>query len=158
MLVQQNCLYPINSMPIIIFDAIFFVYLIPFIVAGLYYASHETNVCLTTTYPNLDVPFFTWLRLDSWVLIGFAISAILSIFQLCFCIATYCSYVMWLISKILYVLWRLAWLIVGAVMFWKNINPNNICGNAISRYMWANLIIGFVQVLVTLIFIIVYRP
>jgi hypothetical protein len=145
-------------MPMLIYDILFFIFLMPFVVAGLYYSNNETFSCLNQTFPGMSVPFYSWLRLDSWIMLGFAISAIMNVFQLCICLATYCSYVMWLISKIIFILWRLAWLIVGSVLFWKHIHPGNPCDSPIRGYMWANLIIGFIHIIITIIFMILYKP
>ena len=58
----------------------------------------------------------------------------------------------------MFIAWRLAWLIVGSVLFWRHIRPSGLCGGAINGYMWANLIIGFVHLIAITIFLIVYRP
>ena len=44
-------------------------------------------------------------------------------------------------------------------MFWRDYNPLNFCQNAVRKYMWANLIIGFVWLLVELVLAFAYvRP
>ena len=53
----------------------------------------------------------------------------------------------------------MAWLIVGSVMFWGGYNKTPFCQGNISRYMWANLIIGFVWLFVELVLAFAYvRP
>ena len=93
-------------------------------------------------------------------MLGYAISCIFSVVQFCMCIATYCSYIFWTIGRVIFLCWRLAWLIVGSVLFWKHLLPGNFCDNdpAVKGYMWANLIIGFIQILLSIIFFIWYRP
>lgn len=47
------------------------------------------------------------------------------------------------LMSILYGLFSLAWLVVGAVMFWGNIYSGGNCSESITIYMFANLILGF---------------
>jgi hypothetical protein len=42
-------------------------------------------------------------------------------------------------------LFRIAWLIIGAVMFWGYLNRFPLCANPVRRFMWANLIVGFIS-------------
>lgn len=149
---------PIDSLPLLIYDIFFFAFLVAFGVCSLYYANNEGFVCLNSTFPGMEVSFYRWLRVDGGILIALAIGCLWTIFQFFCCIVTYCSYIMWLIGNCLYIAWRTAWLIVGAVLFWKHIYPNGLCGTALNRYMWANLIIGFVHVVACLLFVIFYRP
>lgn len=160
MLLSNQCMMPINSMPMLVYDILFFVFLIPFVVCGLYYSNNGTFACLIPEFSGLSVPLYSWLRVDSWVMLGYAISCIISVIQLCICLATYCSYVMWIISRVIFLCWRLAWLIVGSVLFWKHLLPGGFCDNdsAVKGYMWANLIIGFIHILLSIIFFIWFTP
>ena len=99
-----------------------------------------------------------WLRVDSFVLLGFTFGALCSAYQKCCTIATRCTYIIFVIGNSLYIAWRLAWLIVGSVLFWKHIRPSGLCGGPLNGYMWAVLIIGFVHLVAITIFLIVYRP
>ena len=40
-------------------------------------------------------------------------------------------------------LFRFAWLIIGAVLYWGYLNKRHLCASNIRGYMFANLIIGF---------------
>ena len=53
----------------------------------------------------------------------------------------------------------MAWLIVGSVIFWKGLNSTGLCHKSVGRYMWANLIIGYIWLFVELILAFAYpRP
>jgi hypothetical protein len=41
-------------------------------------------------------------------------------------------------------IFRFAWLIVGAVLYWGYLNKHHYCSNAVRGYMFANLILGFI--------------
>lgn len=47
---------------------------------------------------------------------------------------------------------RIIWFIIGAVMFWGDLCPKNLCSLGFARYMWANLIIGFIGISVYYVF------
>ena len=55
-------------------------------------------------------------------------------------------YLIYSISVCLLGGWRLIWLIIGAIMFWGDLYKRRVCAYDLSRYMWANLIIGFIGV------------
>ena len=47
-------------------------------------------------------------------------------------------------------LFSIAWLIVGAIMFWGYLYPKNLCQSSVSGYMFARLILGFISVIINL--------
>ncbi len=51
-----------------------------------------------------------------------------------------------IILTILYSLFALAWLIVGAILFWGEVNPTGVCTGGVHDYMYALLIISFVGI------------
>lgn len=131
---------------------------LPFLVTDLYYAYRDTS-CVDLHAGSIDMTLSTWLQVDGWVILGFLI-----VFVLIGALAIpypewQCLYVLWENLHIIFILWRLSWLVVGAVMFWGAYNPSGFCQRNISRYMWANLIIGFVWLFVELILAFAYiRP
>lgn len=91
-------------------------------------------------------------------MLSVAVGCLWTIFIFCFCISTYCSYIIWVLGNTLFICWRIAWLVVGSILFWRHIYPNNLCGDALNHYMWANLIIGYVQIVIAILFLLIYRP
>lgn len=47
------------------------------------------------------------------------------------------------IFLIIALLFQLAWLIVGAIMFWGYLWPASICIDSVNNYLWASLILMF---------------
>ena len=70
-----------------------------------------------------------------------------------------CTYGWWEGLHVFYIIWRMTWLIVLAVMFWHGYSPHNTCRKAVGRYTWALLIIGFVWLFLELALAFLYpRP
>jgi hypothetical protein len=58
--------------------------------------------------------------------------------------------VMWKTYVIYFSLWtffRIAWLIVGAIMFIGYLAPRGLCAFGFSFYMWINLIVSTIQLI-----------
>ena len=45
-------------------------------------------------------------------------------------------------------LFRFAWMIVGAVMFWGSIFKRGMCTKGENVYVWIDLVVGFVTVVI----------
>lgn len=55
MFLSPECARPIRAQPLLIYDILFFAFLVPFGVCGLYYANNEGFVCLNSTFPGMRV-------------------------------------------------------------------------------------------------------
>lgn len=127
-------------------DLFLFLAAIPFGVCDLYYSYRDYScVWIDITNYKIRFPLQIWLRVDGGVLLGMAALILLFALILC-CNPTGCEGLFWFHNVLTFVfaLFRLAWLIIGSLMFWGYLNKFPLCDTGISRYMWANLIIGFV--------------
>jgi hypothetical protein len=139
----------------------FFIMFFPFLVCDLYYAYHDVTCAPTKPLPasSINMSLKQWLQVDGYIILGFIIIfLILGLIAWC-SPELVCTYGWWEGLHVFFIIWRLTWLIVGAVIFWKGLNSVGACGRAIGRYMWANLIIGFIWLFVELILAFAYpRP
>lgn len=122
--------------------------MVPFIVCDFYYSLHKPYSC------QLDKSkFMTSLRLDVWLMvsaIGTSITYV-SIFCILACVPLTKEVKLTkaedFYSKLLllnrYVC--LIWLIVGAVLFWRDIEPQQNCSKSFTNYIYAKLILGFIS-------------
>ena len=152
--------WPWNTF-LLLFAVIFFIMFFPFLVVDLYYA-YRDNTCVDVKPPpgtNIQISLSAWLQVDGYMILAFII-----IFFIIAGIAYNnpewpCVYGNWEGFHVFFIIWRMTWLIVGAVMFWKGYAPNNTCSARVGRYMYAMLIIGFVFLFVELILAFAYpRP
>lgn len=126
---------------------------LPFIVCDLYYAYNDT-ICVALPILNPSVSF----TLGTWLLVsGYLQLAMISMLFLIAIIAC-CSpkgltlFIGYLLLTIIVSLFNIAWLIVGAVMFWGYLYKQDLCSNsAVNSYMFARLILGFISVFVNLL-------
>lgn len=118
---------------------------LPFIVCDFVFAGRP-DACVTTQGTNIAMNVGTWLNVDGafrCTMAGFfMILAILgscnieSAMKFLFCIICY---------MLIYGLFNFCWLIVGAVLFWGDINQQGLCnGTEAQGYMFAVLILGFI--------------
>ena len=118
--------------------------MLPFIIVNLVYANNNDSQCLTEPIlsPPIHLTLKTWLLVDAYtmlaVLIFFLLAAIAFCVNSALGVACSCCAVTVLI---LFSIFRFAWLIVGAIMFWGYLNPRETCDSSLSAYMWAMLII-----------------
>ena len=102
-----------------------------------------------TKIQNTSISFNlqTWLLVDGYLML--ALCAYLLLAAIGSAISEGCGaclLVVYMVFSVLYGLFRMAWLIIGAVMFWGYLQPNNMCSGPLNSYMWALLIINFVGV------------
>jgi hypothetical protein len=128
--------------------------LTPLVITSLYYAFTD-NSCVHQNARNMYINIFTYLIVDSVL----GVAAILLWTFAC----VYSSGIFWKKNNLTYctstiIFWigaifRLAWTIVGSVLFWERIT-NRECNNQMYEYMCANIIIRYVTVFIVLINII----
>ena len=131
---------------------------IPFLVTDLYYAYRDTS-CVQLDVGSIDVTLSAWLQVDGWIILAFLLAFVtIGILALCFP-GMMCLYGVWEAMHVIFILWRLTWLIVGSIIFWGNYNKTGLCQTNVSRYIWAMLIIGFIWLFVELLLAFAYvRP
>ena len=108
---------------------------IPFAVVDLYYAYRDVS-CVHVSTGDFIFTFYTWLQVDGYVIVGFFIILLFVGALGIPYVESRCTYVWWQFFLIIFMLWRIAWLIIGSIMFWKYLNPMNMCHFGIRRYLW----------------------
>jgi hypothetical protein len=86
----------------------------------------------------------TWLIVDAFVCISLLIILLALSVIACLSLDNPHYLTAYTIAATVFGVFRIIWLIVGAVMFWGDLCPKNLCNAGFARYMWANLIIGFI--------------
>lgn len=118
---------------------------LPFIVADLYYSYSYADECLTQTIPDL-LTLKNWLFVSGWTNLSFLSLALA---------AGICAVrtgmdtdnCLFMFFRLSFSIFQLVWLILGAIIFWKYLEPTSSCSGSLSAYMWTRLILGFVNVL-----------
>lgn len=126
------------------------IFTLPFIVCDLYFAYNDTSTCMNSDILgfSISITLKTWLEVDGWTMfsmvllmltaaLGSIISAEVGVALLL------CTVCLWVIYNV----FRFAWLIVGAVMFWGYLSPSATCSEQVNGYMWALLIISLIGVI-----------
>lgn len=132
-----------------LYSIIFLIMFVPFIAASLYYAYHDTSCSgipgdFWGFTNGINFNLYKWLQIDSYIALGFVVIFLL-LGGLAWCLmGRPCVYGFWEGLHVLFFIWRLVWLIVGAVLFWNDVNPSGLCSTTFANYMKAMLIIGFV--------------
>ena len=129
----------------------FFIIFFPFLVCNLYYAYHDIS-CVDFRPPpfanGIKMSLAQWFQVDAYIMLGFIVFFFL-IGIVAWCSPELaCSYGLWEGLHVFYIIWRMAWLIVGSVLFWKGLR--GLCFNNVRRYTYAMLIIGYVWLFVEL--------
>lgn len=154
----NTCNYHVLSKQFIIFDSVMLIYLIPFLITVLYYANNSDIWCMLGGNTNvMELNLYYWGIVEGSIMAASAVDCIIHIILWCV-VSTYCVYVTWLICRIFYILWRISWLIVGSVLFWKLLYPAKVCTSGINGFLFTHLIIGFIHVIATIVFVSFCRP
>ena len=118
--------------------------LLPFIAFDLYYGYHEdTCIDFKIQNTNISFPLRTWLKVSGYTSLSAFILPLLTI------LLPYGAFLE-LVYTLYYMLWlmfRFAWLVVGSIMFFGYLNKEHLCAKGFNTYMWINLIVGFIQVI-----------
>ena len=129
----------------------FFIMFFPFLVCNLFYAYRDTS-CVDIRPPTfaqgIKMSWAQWLQVDAYIILGFIVFFLL-LGIIAWCTPELaCTYGWWEGLHVFFIIWRLAWLIVGSVLFWKGLR--GLCFNNVRRYSFAMLIIGYVWLFVEL--------
>ena len=129
---------------LVLIDAILLLLSFPFIVCDFYYANNDYS-CVWAPIQSykINFPLQRWLRVDGAMMLAFLV--VMLIIAITICVSPACDWmypVHAIVGGILAV-FRFAWLIVGAVLYWGYLNKAGLCASNIRGYMFANLIIGF---------------
>uniref|UniRef100_A0A6T2CDY2 Transmembrane protein n=1 Tax=Eutreptiella gymnastica TaxID=73025 RepID=A0A6T2CDY2_9EUGL len=128
--------------------------MLPFIICDLYFAYNDTSECLTRDIQKYSIAFNlkTWLLVDGYTSLSLLSCCFLSAsLVMCSTTAGLGCFVCTACFASLFGTFRLSWMIVGAIMFWGELNAlkdaknQNLCSSALSGYMWALLIISFIS-------------
>lgn len=131
---QRTCMLCSSTL----FVGLFF---LPFIVCDLYWGFPLIyNSSCQYSKTGFDLNLAQWLRVD-----GITMICMYVFFVLC-AVAPIHELIMILFST-LFQFFSFAWLIVGSVMFWRDLAPSTLCYTDLSNYMWARLIIGILSTL-----------
>lgn len=127
----------------LIFDIILFVMTFPFVVVEYDYSNDKPS-CVWIEGSRIKLTLRQWMLVDasvmlSLVVIMFIVSLMFMTTPRCFCIHTFHVWLCWIFG-----LFRLAWLVIGSVLFWGDIDSRDICQKSVSRFMYANLIFGLI--------------
>ncbi len=134
------------AMLVVIFICLL-IFFIPWIVCNLVFAD-KNDECLKQELDNISITLQTWLQVDAYCMIGLLGIVLLIAIVVCLDLKTlakitgFCG----IITFVLYSIFRFAWLIVGAVMFWGELDKDGTCGNSLTIYMYIVLIFGFVGI------------
>jgi hypothetical protein len=123
------------------------IFLLPFIVCDLYYA-YNNNSCthISIKNYNIGINLATWLKVDGYI--NLSISGVLlfvGFVTCCFPVIGLALGIFYLFFMGIVSLFNTAWIIVGAVMFWGDLDKGSSCDNGLKSYMYARLIIGIVS-------------
>lgn len=133
---------------LIILDLVLLLSSFPFIVCDFYYADRDYScIWIPISSYNINFPLQRWLRVDGAMLISFVTVMLIIAIMICLSQGCECLYPVHALIGGIISLFRLAWLIVGAVLFWGYLNKSGgLCAPNIRNYMFANLIIGLVLI------------
>ncbi len=112
--------------------------LCPFIICDLYFGFNH-QPCLNVKFNDLDINLKAWLLTNGFLAIVYIVYLFIVAFQEesirnCMSIA----------GQILVSGFSVIWTIVGAVLFWKYIEPNHLCDKSLTTYLWVRLIMGLI--------------
>ena len=116
------------------------IFILPFIVVDLYFG-YSDQPCLTTNFDNPAVTIGTWLRVSGYVQLGYLILMCSTFFA-----NKDIGELLRKLMKYIFGMFFTAWTIVGSVIFWKYLEPNELCDNSLTKYLWARLIIGLINI------------
>lgn len=116
---------------------------LPFIIADLIYANNDTT-CVNEPVNNMSLTLKTWLEVDAYVKIGVICYFICAFIYNYVIVCTPLAFICVTLFMLLFGLFNFAWIIVGAVLFWGDLDQRHICDQSLTAYMYAILIIGLV--------------
>ena len=115
-----------------------FLIFLPIIVCDLYFGYTRIS-CQDIVSPHMDLTIGLWLKVNGYLLISMLFVSVFGIFI--YEKNKYATITVWIIS-ILNRIFVLSWLIVGSILFWRDIEPMGKCDKSVNSYIWARLIMG----------------
>ena len=116
---------------------------LPFIICDLYFAYNDSSPCLTQDLNAVSFTLKTWLEVDAYVkIVSLVLIIILLLLMIAKANAAAAFAGCFVIYACLGALFSLAWFIVGAIIFWGQLNPNGTCHHSLNAYMWTVLILN----------------
>jgi len=139
--VQSLCFKFILSLFILAFGS-------PFIICDLYYAYTDTT-CVHNPTKKLDIDMYQYLLISGYYGVAFLGSIVLAIFTLkpagLDAKISDCVKVFAILFKYLPLLFGTAWVIVGSIIFWYEID-NATCSKPVYNYLTASLVLKIISV------------
>ena len=122
--------------------------MVPLIVLNFVMANGDSP-CLTQeiTKYSIDINLRTWLLVQAYVLLAVAVLILLAIILAC--VSPVVGGVFGTLVACLAIpisLFNIAWTIVGAIMFWGELQPAGTCHQGLEIYMWIILILGCLSI------------
>ncbi len=118
--------------------ACFMIILCPFIICDLYFGFNHQS-CLNLKFNDFDLNLKTWLLTNGFLAIAYVVYLFIAALQ-----EEYTRNCMSIAGQILVSSFSVIWTIVGAILFWRYIEPSNLCNKSLTTYLWVRLIMGLV--------------
>ncbi len=116
-----------------------FTILLPFTICDLYFGFNE-QPCLTTKFNGINFGIGTWLKTLGFMNIIFILLLVITQFQ-----SENLSICMTISIQLIFSFFSIIWTIIGAVLFWRYIEPDNLCDKQLTGYLWTRLILGLIS-------------
>ena len=124
--------------PTITYSNLCFLTMLIFAIADLWFAYNDFS-CTTSWIVNAKLGFGlgTWLKVSGYTNIIFLLFPLIGFFLGSLGRTLMMVY---MVFAAFYVFFRFIWLVIGAIMFWGYLAGTGACSQALSTYMWINLI------------------
>lgn len=126
----------------------------PFIICDYSFAYNDDSCANIPLHKySIAFPLSTWLKVDGFLTILQMVGIIIIVVT----VATETKdnpnpfFYLLFLGMMLISLFNFIWLIIGAVMFWGELQPGGHCNSSISAYMFARLILGFLSIALNLL-------
>ncbi len=113
--------------------------IIPFMVGDLYFGFKE-QPCLDQKFGGLHIGIGKWLLVSGFMLL----SIILSLIMAPCIIKSNVGLCLSITIVLLFAFFFIAWTIIGAVIFWRYLEPDHLCDDNLTVYLWGRIIIGLI--------------
>lgn len=110
---------------------------IPIMVCDLYFGSREQE-CLDMYFGGVHINFRSWILVNGFI--G-------TLMVIAWCTAVNNDFILFYIKKIYVIVsvFVMSWTIIGAIIFWKYLEPIRSCDKELTNYILARIIIGLIS-------------
>lgn len=106
-----------------------------------FYFGFSNDPCLCIKFNGIDFGMGKWLQTCGFIQL---ISCLLIITIQCVNNELYQMFIS-IFIRICFGYFTVIWTIIGAIIFWKYIEPNNLCNNQLTTYLWVRIIMGIIS-------------